>query len=529
VNKTSKKTRRGKRRAKRPVAGPVVGYHERRDEDQLKVHERAIDCFIRAYQNALASPERKTLFFFPGGMACQLWRSTKRFKDGAPNPPLRYDKMWLTLSSLVWRARKLGMEKDRAGLFRDKGNHIVVADGAVNLNGCTPHDGLIEWCRDNNVDLFVFNWDWRRRQEDAAQFFVRKFWPLFKRRLKEAGIEQAAQNFSLLGHSLGGMIVNLILRGNDAAVAQKLRHAITVATPFYGYAGQVHRWFEGESLLNGDGKDEWIQIIRVINSMPGLYVLHFLDYQTFERDRVVLQADEFPLTAYPSVDAETGAHHDPWSQATDPKGRVRYPEHTMGFDAAELQHALCIFRRMAAPLTDKRFYNIRGVQVDDEGKPLDSTMSGVSSGWIREQFHPEDGCPIANSKTKVPGDDTQPAWTARLASNAPARCITIRDKDVSHIFLMSNAAALRELATILLGTHAPPPVINLRRLPERASSAEFERFQAWVKEYGRRRSNKEPSDVQILEAMPDDIRSNLPRIAPRIIEELMARRDTVHE
>jgi hypothetical protein len=523
----SRKTAK-KKRGRRAGAGPVLGYHERRDQDQLVVYHRDIDNFMAAHKSMLPSPNRQTLFFFPGGMACELWRSTGRFKDGVPNPPFRYDKMWLRLSSFLWRARKLGMEKDSAGLFRDKGNHIVIADGAVNFNGCTPHDGLIQWCRDNNVDLFVFNWDWRRRQEEVARFFVKKFWPLFKRRLKEEGIEQAAHNFSLLGHSFGGMVVNLILRDNDAAVAQKLRYAITAATPFYGYAGQTHRWFEGERLLNGDGKDEWLQIIRVINSMPGLYVLHFLDYQTYQRDRAALEGDEFPLVAYPSVDAETRADLDPWTQQTDPKGRLRYPEKTMGFHSAELTHALGVFQRMAAPISDQRFYNIRGVRVDEDGKPLSNTLSTVTCGWIREQFHPKDGCPIANAKARVPGDDTQPAWTARLASNDPKRCITVRDKDLSHMFLMSNPAALREVARILLGPHAAARVINVRPLPERASQDEFARFRTWMKEYGRGRSTQEPSDEEILGAMPADIRSDLARTAPSIIEEILKRPDAMH-
>jgi len=518
-----------RKQPKRPLATPVMSYHERRDLDQLEVHRRAIDDFIRAYKNALPSQDRQTLFFFPGGMACQLWRSRTRFKDGVENPPFTYSKMWLRLSSLLWRARKLGMEKDGAGLFRDKDNYIVLADGAVNLNGCTPHDGLIEWCRGNNIDLFVFNWDWRRRQEETAQFFVKKFWPLFRRRLKEGGIEQAAQRFSLLGHSFGGMIVNLILRGNDAAVAQKLRHAITAATPFYGYASQVHRWFEGEALLNGDGKRERVRMVRVINSMPGLYVLHYLDYQTYQRDRTALQDDEFPLIAYPSVDAETRADLDPWRQEADQMGCVRYPEKTMGFDSAELTHALHVFQRMAAPMSDKRFYNIRGVRVDEDGKPLNNTLSDVTCGWIREQFYPQDGCPIANVKRKVPGDDTQPAWTARLATNDPTRCITVRDKDLSHMFFMSNPAVLRALAVILLGPHAAALMINVRPLPERASQGEFDNFRTWVRAYAQQRSTREPSDEEILDAMPDDTRSNLPRLAPRIIEELLKRPDAVHE
>jgi hypothetical protein len=200
----------------------------------------------------------------------------------------------------------------------------------------------------------------------------------------------------------------------------------------------------------------------------------------------------------------------------------------MGFHSAELTHALGVFQRMAAPISDQRFYNIRGVRVDEDGKPLSNTLSTVTCGWIREQFHPKDGCPIANAKARVPGDDTQPAWTARLASNDPKRCITVRDKDLSHMFLMSNPAALREVARILLGPHAAARVINVRPLPERASQDEFARFRTWMKEYGRGRSTQEPSDEEILGAMPADIRSDLARTAPSIIEEILKRPDAMH-
>ena len=506
-----------------------LGYHETRDRDQLDVYEREINEFISAYKNALPSPERQTLFFFPGGMACQLWRSRRKFRDGQANAPFKYDRMWLTLSSFLWRARRLGMEKDAAGLFRDKDNYIVIADGAVNFNGCTPHDGLIEWCRANSVDLFVFNWDWRRRLEDSAGFFVKQFWPLFKRRLKEEGVPQAAQKFSLLGHSFGGMVVNLILRANDAAVAQKLRHAITAATPFYGYASQVHRWFEGESLLNGDGKDERLQIIKVINSMPALYVLHYLDAQTYARDAAALAGDpEFPLPAYPHTDAGTRAPLDPWSQQSDGKGRVRYPEKTMRFQPAELAHALGVFRLMAEPMSDTRFYNIRGVRVGGDGKPLNNTLSAVTSGWIREEFHPDDGCPVTNAKAKVPGDGTQPAWTTRLASNDPKRWITVRDKDLSHMFLMSNAATLGALADILLAPRAAAPMMRPPSPPPSASEEEFEAFRDWLSAYAQEKSVKPRTDEEILQAMPDHLRTNLPRIAPRIIEELFKRPDAMH-
>jgi len=497
-----------------------------RDDEQMRVHEGVIDQFIREYRNALPSRDRQTLFFFPGGMACDLWRSTKRFKDHGSNPSrFEYDKMWLRPSSLLWRARRLGMVREGQDLFRDKGNYIVIADGATNFNNYTPHDGLIHWCRGNNVDLFVFNWDWRRRQKDTSRFFVDRFWPVFKQRVKDAGIAEAAQNFSLLGHSFGGMIVNLILRDRKSEVSQKLRYAITAATPFYGYASQVHRWFEGETLLNGDGKQEWVDIIKVINSMPGLYVLHYLDYDyTYQRDRAALERDEFPLKAYPNVDAQTRAALDPWSQQNDQKGHVRYPEKTMGFDKAELAYALKVFQEMAEPIADQRFWNMRGVQVDRDGKPTYNTLSSVTCAWIREQFHPDDGCPVTNDKERVPGDGTQPAWTARLASNP--QVVNVRHKDASHTCLMSNPRTLEELAKIL---RTPPPGPSYVAPPlGTASDDEYAKFRTWLKDYAQRRSAKEPTDEEILDAMPAEIRGNVPRIAARILEEILKRPDAMH-
>ena len=343
---------------------------------------------------------RQTLFFFPGGMACQLWRSDKKFDAGAPNAKFRYRRMWLDLGTFFGNALKLGMQQDAQDLFRDQHEYIVVADGAVNLGGCTPHDGLIDWCNDNDVDLFVYNWDWRRRQTECAEFFVRKFWPLFKQRLIDAGIPEAARGFSLVGHSFGGMVVKLILENDDAEVARKLKLAITVATPFYGYGEQAHRWFEGEELLNGDGHDVRRKMVRVICSLPGLYVLHYLDWDTYQRDKPELEADPFPLKKYPSTDTTSQQPFDPWQPKSAPDKRVRYPE-SMGFMRSELGRAHSVYKTIAKTNDDPRFFNIRGVRMNG-AKTRADTCGSVSCDWVRARFDPDDGTPIYDT-SKAPG------------------------------------------------------------------------------------------------------------------------------
>jgi len=474
----SKTPARKARPAGRRGTTPAPTYDDLRDQEQLDVHDSAITDFIQAYRNAASSPDRQTLIFFPGGMACQLKRSRKKFEKLAPGEKIRYQMLWLNCYTFTRGALKLGMQKDADGVYRDADHYIVIADGAVNFDGATPHDGLIEWCRDNGVDLFVFNWDWRRRQGDAAQFFVKRFWPHFLGRLRNAGISQAAAKFSLLGHSFGGMVVNLILRGGDAAVSQKLYRAITVATPFYGYASQVHRWFEGEPMLNGDRDRDREAMARIIATMPGLYVLHFLDLNgTYARDGAQLATDQgqvpaYPLAAYPNQDQQSKRPFDPWTQGVLNGGWMRYPA-SLGFDTAELNHELGVFQTLCAPLADSRFHNIRGVQLAPDGKTArNDTVGSVSCDWVQGNYNPGQGSPIRDAGG-VPGDGTQPAWTARLVLNDPTRCFTVASPDVEHMFLMSENGTLQTLAKILLGLEkAGRVVFRARTLPDPASLRE---------------------------------------------------------
>ena len=518
--------KKDRQRLRTRTAAPAL-YHRRRDAEQLEVYRRDIDAFIADYRHRVLlvdGPPRQTLFFFPGGMACQLWRSHRKFDAGNPNAPFRYQRLWLDLATFTGNALRLGMQQDADDLFRDQHEYIVVADGAVNLGGCTPHDGLIDWCNDNNVDLFVFNWDWRRRQTDCAEFFVKKFWPLFRQKLADAGIPQAAREFSLLGHSFGGMVIKLILENDDADVARKLKFAITAATPFYGYGEQAHRWFEGEPLLNGDGHEVRKKVVRVICSMPGLYVLHYLDRETYERDKAELRADEFPLKDYPSLDATTNQPFDPWQQRTAPDQRVRYPT-SMGFMPHELCRARDVYRIIAKANDDPRFFNIRGVKLASE-LPKPNTPGSVSCDWIRSQFDPEDGTPIQDGKYDVPGDDTQPAWTARLVSKAkPGRIRTVRSDTVSHMFLMNERGTLENLASILHGQGAiASSIIRPRGAPGLAADGELKSFLDWVEDFRNRRHGKPPSEEDMQREMPDDVRRNMPRIAARIIADIFKRR-----
>jgi hypothetical protein len=511
-----------------------ISYAETRDSEHLRLLTPAIDAFINHVQNPAATAStcpRQTVFFFPGGMASQLVRARQPFQDGLTVPQtFSYDPVWITpFVFTIGTAQHLKMQRDAAGVFRDKDDRIIVALGLVNLLGCTPYNGFLSWCTANNLDVFVFDWDWRRRLEETVTFFVTKFLPFFQARVIGAGLPDPLATFSLIGHSFGGMIANLVLRRNDSILAP-LARVITVATPFYGYPGQVHRWFEGEPVLNGlFGSNTFKQeMMDMIASLPAPYTLHFLDEATFGDSATVSAlttlAPEFPLPGYPSMDATTaGLRADPYNPQTN-GSLVRYPVLT-GFDLGELDYARLQFQQLAAPMAPnllQKFYNIRGVRTQlDQQTPISDTPGSVTWDWIPTTFDETDPTPIIDSG-HVPGDDTQPAWSAHLATNDPARRITVRASNVHHMFLMNHSKTLQELESILCasGVAMRSPITNQ---PEPASDEDLIAFMRWLDTQRGRKTWPRLDDPKILRVVPAEFREKLPAIAARIMMDILKR------
>jgi hypothetical protein len=428
-----------------------MSYDTTRDSEQLRVIDPSIDEFIERYNNSSgpATGTRQTVFLFPGGMACTLKRATKSYVDGTSTPQtFTYDTVWLKPETIVWPVDVLDlkMTKVAPGKYRDKADRIIVADGAVGYLGCTPYLGFTIWCKLKGLDYFVFGWDWRRRLEDSGTFFVKKFLPHFQARvMSECNNADPLENFSLIGHSAGGMVVNWILRKGDANVAN-MRRAITVATPFYGYTSQVHRWFEGQPPFNGLADVFKNGIIKVICSCPACYAWMFLDEKkTYTQNKVALAADpKYPLLTYPSVDKLTGVVADPYSPQTN--GTLsRYPAPSAtGFDATELAHAKKLVRYLASSLDPSlaaKFINIRGDTTAND------TAGSTKWAWVP----PTDPSPITDG-VGVPGDGTQPAWSARhvgLADAFSSNVITVKGTSVEHMFTMNSPKTLGALAGVL--------------------------------------------------------------------------------
>jgi hypothetical protein len=420
-------------------------YDSVRQSEQLRILDHTIDDFVRRY-NASSGPAgggpRQTWFLFPGAMASKLKRAKDAWQPGVNGPQtFDYETSWLTPISFLGGAQDLRLTRVAAGDYRDQDEHIVIADGVINLLMVAPYVDFTAWCSAKGIDWYIVPWDWRRAVNDAGKFFLNKFLPHFRQRVQSECFADPLADCSIIGHSAGGMVVNWVLRKNDPSLAN-LRAAITVATPFYGYGGQLHRWFEGEELLNGP-LNVWRKgIIKAICSFPGCYAWHFIPKARYEADKAVLAADAYPLASYPSADAAYPATiADPYNPI-DQGSKKRYPSFsTSGFDKAELARGKRLVNALAKslpPALAQKFYCIRGVTNSY------TTLSETTWGFLP----PPPPTPIKDV-TVAAGDTSLPAWTARHVGLPPGHVGTVVGNDVEHMKIMDSSKTIQLIATIL--------------------------------------------------------------------------------
>ena len=275
-----------------------MSYADSRDEAQMNFLRVATQQFIARWKANPRQTGRQTLFLFPGGEGSRLYRARHPYVEGGPAiQHFMFDLNWLELDSFLGTALDLEMTAQPDGTYRDTDNRIVVAYDSVSLLCTDPYAGFRDWCDAMGIDRFTFGWDWRRPIEDAAGFFRDRFLPEFRATVQDQCGTDPLADYVLLGHSFGGMVVTNLARGTP--LPGTCSHVITVASPFYGYGGQIHRWFEGDDMfpLSSPG-----DVIRTISSFTGCYALPFLSQHTYIPFHSRIDQGAYPLTQYPSTD-----------------------------------------------------------------------------------------------------------------------------------------------------------------------------------------------------------------------------------
>ena len=447
-------------------------YQQARDAENLSHLDGSITGFISRYSANLSTDNRKTIILFPGGLASQLLRATKPQQNG---PPYSYNMAWLDCSDILGSsATQLQMQDDI-----DLEEQIVIPDGPVEFPLPPPYDGFIGWCNQKQIDYLIFGWDWRRDLSLNPCFFLDQFMPLFEQRVQGL-TPDPLQSLYLVGHSEGGMLLKLIMNESKNKYVQLLKCAVTVATPFYGYGGQLPRYFIGDpdiDALNGNNQI----VTRLISSLAGGYSLLFLDQATFERDQATLTQDPYypAEKQYPVLDAITGVPADPYNPQTN-GNLVRYPQYC-GFDRQMLSAGKAVYDQVAALLdlsVIDKFFNIRGVTTDQDGAPINETVINQTWGWINPNFDPNTGTnPITDYLG--PGDGTLPAWSTRFAQTPDANVHDVYGDKIDHMSMMSNCEVLSRLETVI-GVARMPETPSDSGQPRLASRRELNRFLAGV-------------------------------------------------
>ena len=437
-----------------------MSYAASRDHAQTDMLDVATKYFITRYKANLAM-KRMTVFLFPGGEGSKLYRAKKPYLDGgAPIQHFDFELNWLELDSFLGSALDLEMTMMSDGSYRDTENRIVVANGSCSLFCVDPYAGFRSWCEDMGIDWFTYGWDWRRPIEDAADFFVHRFLPRFQAAvIAECGTDPLA-DYVLIGHSFGGMVVTNLAR-RPALLANCCR-AITVASPFYGYGGQIHRWFEGDDMFP---LSPVADIIRTISSFPGCYALPYLSEDSFDVIESRISNGPYALAHYPSTDpTNPKIDVDPFH----PKAS-QYPSNT-GFSLDALAAGALTSKALGTPIDSPlqaRLTCIRGVVTDNAHQPVDGTPGGLTWRRLPPGPYSPDETPLVDGPT-VPGDGTLPAWTTALIG---ADTIDISNPAVEHIFLLENAETQAQLAALLACTPIAGPLGELLPTAERPFEA----------------------------------------------------------
>ena len=334
----------------------------------------------------------------------------------------------------------------------------------------TPYDGFIPWCRSNALDLFIFGWDWRLTTESSADFFLKRFLPLFEQRTK-ACHPNPLDNFWLIGHSFGGLVIKRILNQHANPYVRRLKGAIAVATPFYGYGGQVHRFFVGDpdELNLTEGVRGARVVTSVISSLPAGYELLFLDSAAYNANQAGLAKDRegYGLKAYPSIDPQSGARADPYhpdvKQGQTLNGCVRYIS-DYGFDWTMLPHGLKASEAFTQSLDASvagKFHTIRGVR-GARGAALNDTCVAQTWSLVPSNLDP-DGEVDGIADIFGPGDGTLPAWSTRLVGNKHAQ--TVWGQNLEHMDMLNYQDVQVAIAKIL-----KPSAALMRRLVSTAKT-----------------------------------------------------------
>jgi pimeloyl-ACP methyl ester carboxylesterase len=453
-------------------------YENARKKEIGRTHECLIDEFARTYKL-----NRPTVLLIPGGMGSQIDRSKKPYQ-GAASLPFRYDPIWMD-KGIVFDREALQLEILPNN--EDIDRHICIPNGPLRFL-LKPYNATKEYFDDRDYNYLVFGFDWRRSIQESAgflQFFLERL----KNRVMDLHQEDPLPNTTILGHSMGGLVAKVFLHrvfkaGATAAdIPRWMSRLVTVATPFYGTATHMTRYYKGQNLLNRIYTTK--KMARLTGTLRGPYILMPLDKKTYNR-----YADKLEIRRYPVRDEKKPTREaDPF----DPRMLSRYPSWV---DENYLKAAIQvrnIITRPLPPAVVNRVFHIRAIQRRTWVELRWKAVKGAT-------FNPnKDDSPISGKTGPGGGGDgTVPFWSARLVQIPDNQVYTLK-KAKNHQELLEHPETLRVVRRLIENNKMPKSVKALDKAlgGPRASLKAAENFMDKVADGQIERTDIEAADKKV--------------------------------
>ena len=398
-----------------------MNYQSARRKEIGQAHMRQVEEFARTYKK-----NRPTVVLVPGGMGSQIDRSKMPYK-GAASLPFRYDPIWMD-PGIIFNEEALQLEI--LPNTHDIGNHVCIPNGPLRFL-IRPYNATEAYFRDKGFNYTVFGFDWRRSVRESAGF-LQFFLKTLKQRVTELWQEDPLPNTTLLCHSMGGLVAKVFLhkvfkaKTKSADIPTWMSRLVTVATPFYGTATHMTRYYKGQEPLNIIYSAK--KLARLTATLAGTYILMPLDKKTYARN-----ADKLEISRYPVRDKKNSAQEaDPF----DPQMFGRYPSWVEPAYLAAAKQMRNIITRQLPSAVAARVFHLRALQRRTWVELKWKSVNGAT-------FNPnKDDSPIDGKHGEGGGGDgTVPFWSARLVQIPDSQVFNLK-KAKKHQELLEHPETL---------------------------------------------------------------------------------------
>lgn len=445
----------------------MATYEQVRKEQLLKSNSKqAIFFATKRYD-----PNKETIIMLPGGLASQLERSKDKYKPKKKSNFDKYENVWIDLGIIFKKdANKLEITKEG----HDKNDYFVIPNGPLESFAENPYDETKKYFRNHDFNYFAYGFDWRRpitESADLLQDFLKKFRDEVIKKFGKT--RDPLPNTTLLCHSMGGLVAKLFLNKvfnkntKSADVKKWMKRLITVATPFYGTSNHILRYYRGQEPLNIIyGTDK---ICRLAGTMPGAYILMFLDTHSYLKYHQDITNAE--LTSYPSRDMDNpGKEVDPYSLNS-----MSYYPKWIKEDFISLSRK--IRRKIIQELPNAVIKNVFHIRSD--GRSMNVELRWKNINRIYDPYVSK--LPFKGTKGK--GDGTVPFWSARLAQTPDKQIFNLRIAN-NHSSLLEHIETLKA-AKYIIEKDKVPKIIRFDKkdvkVPQLATKKAVEQFLNGVK------------------------------------------------